>query len=131
MCWLAGNTHKLAHRDWGEWLMGRAIDLLHDAFIKIRDNSKSFLDYEFIMTIFEPLYEQLPEFSTYMDYYREEKEGNVIGPTKPSDRVLVIDEAMHEVFWPTKKRNSETTEFCYTLAAGVASTLLTELEDTS
>ncbi len=38
---------------------------------------------------------------------------------------------MHEVFWPTKKRNSKTTEFGYTLAAGVASTLLTELEDTS
>ncbi len=84
-----------------------------------------FLDYEFVMTIFELLYEQLPEFSTYMDYYREEKEGNVIGSTKPSDRVLVIDEAMHEVFWPTKKRNSETTEFCYTPAAGVTSMLLT------
>ena len=100
-------------------------------FIKVRDNSKLFLDYEFIMIIFEPLYKQLPEFSTFMDYYREEKEGDVIGSTKPSDRVLVIDEAMHEVFWPTKKCNCKTTEFCYTLAAGVASTLSTEMEDTS
>ena len=81
MRWLAGNTHKVAHRDWGERSMGRAIDLLHNAFIKVRDNPKLFLDYEFIMTIFEPLYEQLPEFSTFMDYYREEKEGNVIGST--------------------------------------------------
>ena len=66
-----------------------------------------------------------------MDYYREEKEGNFIGFTKPSHWVLIIDEAMHKLFWSTKKCNSKTTEFCYTLAAGVTSTLLAELEDTS
>ena len=83
------------------------------------------------MTIFEQLYEQLPKFSDYMDYYKEEKEGNIIGSTKTSDRVLVIDKARHKLFWPTKKRNSETTQYCYILAAGITTTLLTELEDTS
>jgi hypothetical protein len=105
MRWLAGNTHKLAHRNWGERSMGRAIDLLHVAFIKVREEPQLILDYEFIMTIFEPLYEQLPEFSDYMDYYKEEKEGNVIGSTKTSDRVLVIDEAMHK---PPLLANQET-----------------------
>jgi len=83
------------------------------------------------MTIFEPLYEQLPKFSDYMDYYKEEKEGHVISSMKLSDRVLVIDEAMPELFWPTKKCNSETTQYCYVLANGIATTLLIELEDTS
>jgi hypothetical protein len=98
MHWLAGNMHKLAHRNWGERSMGCAIDLLHADFVKVREEPQLILDYEFIMTIFEPLYEQLPEFSDYMDYYKEEKEGNVIGSMKTSDRVLVIDEAMHELF---------------------------------
>jgi hypothetical protein len=50
---------------------------------------------------------------------------------KTSDRVLVIDDALHELFWPTKKRNLETTQYCYTLATEIATTLLTELEDTT
>jgi hypothetical protein len=83
------------------------------------------------MTIFEPLNEQLPEFYDYMDYYKEEKEEHVIGSMKLSDSVLVIDEALYDLFWPTKKCNSETTQYCYVLATGIATTLLTELEDTS
>ena len=66
-----------------------------------------------------------------MDFYKEEKEGNIIGSSKQSDQVLVIDEAMHELFFPTKKRNQETTQMCQQLATGVATTLLVELEDTS
>ena len=65
----------------------------------------------------------------YLDYYKEDKKGNLIGLLKQSDRVLVIDEAMSELFWPTKQRNSETTKFCHELALGVANTLLTALED--
>ncbi len=99
MRWLAGNTHKLSHRQWGERSMGRAIDLLYSAFAKIQGNGSLFLDYEFIMTIFEPLYSKLPEFEEYMNYYKEEKEGNVVGSFNAKDRVIVIDEAMHELFW--------------------------------
>ncbi len=77
MRWLAGNTHKLGHRDWGEWSMGRAIDLLHSAFVKIQDDPKLMLDYDIILGIFAPLYQDLPEFQEYMGYYKEEKEGNV------------------------------------------------------
>jgi hypothetical protein len=106
MRWLAGNMHKLAHHQWGEHWMGKAIDLLHSAFTQINDAPELFLDYEYVMNIFEPLYEQLPEFqeymdfykeekegnvigSRYMDFYKEEKEGNVIGSSMQSDRVLV------------------------------------------
>ena len=59
--------------------MGKAIDLLHSAFTQINDASELFLDYENVMNIFEPLYEQHPEFQEYMDFYKEEKEGNIIG----------------------------------------------------
>jgi hypothetical protein len=35
---LAGNTHKLAEYGWGERSMGRAITLLHDAFVEIQSD---------------------------------------------------------------------------------------------
>ena len=129
MRWLAGNTHQLAHRKWGERSMGRAIDMLHSAFIKIQDAPSLFLDFEYVMHIFESLYDELPEFKDYMDYFKEEREGNVICLCNQSERVLVIDEAMSELFWPTKACNRETTEFCQTLVAGIATTLLMELEN--
>ena len=107
------------------------MDLLHSAFVKIQADPTLMLDYYFILTIFSPLYKDLPEFEAYMDYYKEEKEGNILGLTKAKDCAHAFDEAISELFYPTKKCNRENTEFCYELASGVATTLLTELEDTS
>jgi hypothetical protein len=36
---------------------------------------------------------------------------------------------MAELFWPQRMENRQTTEFCWELAVGVATTLLTELTD--
>jgi len=55
--------------------MGRAIDLLNSAFLKICDKPELLLDYEFVMNIFQPLYRQLPEFCDYIDYFKEHKGG--------------------------------------------------------
>ncbi len=49
---------------------------------------------------------------------------------KPTNRVLGIDEAMVELFMPTKQHNCKTDAFCYELAVDVAITLLSEMEDT-
>ena len=37
MRWLADNTHKLLHQNWGEQTMRRAIDMLHLSFMEIQD----------------------------------------------------------------------------------------------
>ena len=42
------------------------------------------------MHIFESLYDELPEFKDYMDYFMEEWEGNVIGSCNQSERVLEL-----------------------------------------
>jgi hypothetical protein len=34
MRWLAGKTHELAHHNWSERSMGRATDLMYDAFLE-------------------------------------------------------------------------------------------------
>ena len=36
--WLTGNTHKLAHRNWGARSMGQAVDLIHSACNDIIDD---------------------------------------------------------------------------------------------
>jgi hypothetical protein len=130
MRWLAGNTHNLAHRNWGERSVGCAIDLLHSAFVKIQSDGALLLDYDFVMKIFCPIYSDLPEFEEYISYYFENKEGNIFGSVQSKERVLSIDEAMTELFWPSKIHNHETSGFCKESAVGIAATLLTELEDT-
>ena len=109
--------------------MGKALTLLHDAFVDVQGDGALLLDDIFIMNIFSPLYEEIPPLKEYLDYHFEEKEGNVIGSCKEHERVLAIDEAMAELFFPQKMENRQTTEFCKELAVGVATTLLTELTD--
>ncbi len=46
----------------------------------------------------------------------------MIGSNKEHDRVLAIDEAMAELFYPQKVENCQTTEFCHELLVGVATT---------
>jgi hypothetical protein len=107
--------------------MGRAITLLHNAFVEVQHDGSLMLDEGFIMNIFSSLYNELPPLKQYLDYHLEEKEGNVIGSRKEDDRVLAIDEAITELFWPQRMENLQTTEFCWELSVGVATTLLTEL----
>ncbi len=109
--------------------MGRAITLLHDAFVEIQSDGLLLLDQEFIMNIFSPLYEEIPPLKQYLNYHFIEKEGNVIGSNKEHDPVLAIDKAMAELFYPQKMENRQTTEFCHELSVGVATTLLTKLID--
>ena len=46
MRWLASNTFKLAHRNWGEKSMGRVIDLIYDAFVAIQADGTLVIDYD-------------------------------------------------------------------------------------
>ncbi len=97
--------------------------------MEIQSDGLLMLEQDFIMNIFSPLYEEIPPLKQYLDYHFEEKEGNVIGSNKEHDRVLAIDEAMAELFYPQKMENRQTTEFCHKLLVGVATMLLTELID--
>jgi len=60
----------------GEKSMGRVIDLIYDAFVAIQADGALILDYDFMMGIFGELQTELPEFSTYMTWFFEDKELN-------------------------------------------------------
>jgi len=130
MRWLAGKTHELAHRNWSERSMGRAVDLMYNAFVEVESNGELMLDEDFIMGIFSPLYEELPEFKAYLEYFFEEKESNVIGSCSRDNCVLVaLDLAKCKVFYPTRIENQQTNDLCVNLTREVATCLLLEVAD--
>ena len=64
--WLAGNTHKLGHHNWGARSMGRAIDFIHSACKEIVNDVPLIHDESFMFHIFDELREKLPEFDEYV-----------------------------------------------------------------
>jgi len=87
--------------------MGQVIDLLYDASTGVWKDRKLLLDIDFMMNIFSALYEMLPEYKDYLDYFFENKETTVIGSSKSTDHGLGIDEAMVELFMPNQKQNRQ------------------------
>ena len=85
MHYLSQNTHNLRHCQWGKRSMGRVIDLLHAALSEIQTNGSLMLDYEYVLSIFQPLCNNLPEFESYMIYFLEEKSGHVVGSKRGID----------------------------------------------
>ena len=107
LCYLSGNTHNLRYCQWVKRSMGRVINLLHAALSEIQTDDSLMLDYEYVMSFFQPFCNDLPEFESYMRYFLEEKSVHAVGSKRGSDQVLSIDEAMVEICWPTKGRNHE------------------------
>jgi len=129
MHWLASNTFKLAHHNWGEKSIVRVIDLIYDAFIAIQSDGSLILDYDFMIGIFADLQKEMPEFNTYMTWFFNKKECNTIGSSSKSQRVLSVDKGAEMLFYPTEMQNMQTNELCLMLAAGLATCLILELED--
>ena len=81
MRWLAGSTHIIGALgyDWSARSMGKAIDALHDALVKIEDNGELFLDEQFMTDIFSKIDEDeqgkrqpLEPLKEAMEYYMGE-----------------------------------------------------------
>ena len=127
MRWLAGNTHLLEHRKWGEADMCIAVDLVYNAFLEVEKNGRMMLRESFMMNIFKPLYNKLPELKEYLDWYFEEKETRVIGESAVGSRKKGIKLVKSEVFSPVDADNRATHECCCWLSKDLASTLVLEM----
>jgi hypothetical protein len=129
MHWLVGKTHELAHCNWSKRSMGRAEDLMYNAFVQVESDGNKMLDEDFIMNIFSPLYAEHLDLEEYLTYFFEEKESNVVGSYSRSDRVLAVDLAKCEVFYPTRRENQKTNDLCVNLAREVAMCLMLQVAD--
>ena len=129
MQWLASNTFKLAHRDWGENSMGRVKGLLYIALVSIQSEGKLILDFNFMMNIFADLKQELQEFDTYSTWFYYKKEGNVIGPHSTKEQVLPVDQGIATLFYPQEVQNRQTNSLCAHLGSELATCLILEIED--
>ena len=127
--WLAGTTHKLAHRNWGPRSMGRAIDILHSACSDIVANTRLIHDKSFMMNIFDELVSELPEFKEYMTREFETKTSNFV--VKSQTKAVPNKMLLEELFTPSDHDNQDSAEMLEQIAAVGIQALIDELEDQS
>ena len=60
VCWLDGNTHKLAHHNWGARSIGSVFDIFHTALNNILDDITLIHHKSTMMLIFQEMVEDLP-----------------------------------------------------------------------
>ena len=106
--------------------MPRALDLMYNKFIEIQANGDKFLDEDFIMKIFEPLYTEMSELETCLTFYFEEKESNVVGSCKRDDFMLAVNGTVAELFYPGQMDNKQSTPTCRALAVRLATRAIAE-----
>ena len=132
MRWLAGNTHSLGlcGYDWSSRSMGKAIDALHDALVKIMMDGRLYLDESFMNSIFSMIHTNdkgevgpLDTLEEALHYQYEEKQT----PTIDGSKALPMDQLNAELFYPQRKENVETTKIVQLMACEVAECILKEL----
>ena len=73
VCWLSGNTHKLAHHNWGACSIGRVFDILHTPLNNILDDSTLIHYISTMVFIFQDMLGELPEYKAFLVYEFQNK----------------------------------------------------------
>ena len=66
--WLADNTHKLSHHNWGSRLIGIVFDTLHTALNNILVDMALIHERSTTMFIFQEMIEQISAFKAFLVY---------------------------------------------------------------
>jgi hypothetical protein len=67
--------------------MSRVINIIHNFAKELLADGSKLLDDDFMLNLFSPLYEELPELEQYMTYYMEEKECNIMGSSAKKSKL--------------------------------------------
>ncbi len=127
MRWLAAKTSQLAEYKWGPVSMGRALDTLREAMLKVEANPRVVLSEVFMMGIFNEFYEELPPFKEYWTFLFKKKRRFISKST--GAKVLPVSKLREECFQPHNKTNKEVGERVIELAQVAATAILKELHD--
>ena len=71
--WFYGNTHKLAHHNWGARSIGRVFDIFHTLLNNILYDITLIHDKSTMMFIFQDIIEEIPEFKSFLVYKFQNK----------------------------------------------------------
>ena len=121
--WLAGNTENLAQYDFGAVSMGRTLDMLEDAFVKISS------DGDFVMNIFSDIVNEVEPFDKYLHFMFNEKSSNLVGTSDRDHKVQPYQLLREELFYPTRKDIQQTYDLTCQLACEAATIYLMEFRD--
>jgi hypothetical protein len=77
--WLAGKTQELAGFQFGVRDMGQKVDLIEDAFGKIACDGEMLLNEDFMMSIFQPIINQVKPFAEILEFIFEKKVAHALG----------------------------------------------------
>ena len=133
MRWLAGNSHLMGKYDWNVRSMGRTIDILEEALVKIEEDNELIIQEDYMMNIFKSLMEELPPLEEYINHMFEKKQQKVVSGFNSSGRKLKeipFSVLRDELFFPKLDTNHNTNNFMEELAKIVAQSILQELRDT-
>ena len=127
--WLAGNTENLAQYDFGAVSMGRTLDMLEDAFIKISSDGTLLLDEDFVMNIFSDIVDEVEPFDKYLHFMFNEKSSNPVGTSDRDHKVQPYQLLREELFYPTRKDIQQMYDHTCQLACDAATIFLMEFRD--
>jgi hypothetical protein len=127
--WLAGNTKHLAQYNFGAVSMGRTLDILEDAFIKISSDGALLMDKDFVMNIFSDIVEEVELFDKYLNFMFNKKSSNPVGTRNRDHNVQPYQLLREELFYPTRKDIQQTYDLTCQLACEAASIFLMEFRD--
>jgi hypothetical protein len=109
--------------------MGRTVGLMEDAFEKKPCDGEMLLNEDFMMSIFQPIINQVKPFAEYLEFIFEKKEAHAIGSRDNNDDWLPFDELHAELFFPSRNYVCQTHSTACCLAYVAAATFLIEFRD--
>ena len=127
VCWLAGNTHKLAHHNWGARSIGRVFDILHTALNNILDDITLIHDKSTMMFIFQDIVEELPEFKAFLVYEFQNKKTEFV--VKSQTKAFPLKKLVEEMCALQDRDNKDSTHILDTLGTIYLKAMIKELED--
>ena len=126
--WLAGKTHKLAHRKWSYISMGKVMDKLKDDLESIIDSPDLIHSEEFMMGQLSEWEEELPEFKEHRKKSIEDRTMyNFNAPGQ--EKAHLMKELMKELFAPEDQDNKNTTPILEELAVIAIKAWLAKMVD--
>ena len=128
MRWLAGKTHKLAHRKWGYISMGKVMDNLKENLQSIVNTTEIIHDQDFMMGMLTVCEEKLPELKYYRhDVIEKNRTGYFNDTTK--EKAFPLKELLKELFTLVDQDKKYINPILENLAVVAVGRWITELLD--
>ena len=125
--WLAGNTHKLAHHNWGARSIGRVFDIFHTSLNNILYDITLIQDKSTMMFIFQEIVEKLPQFKAFLFYELHNKKTEFV--VNSQTKAFPLKKLVEELFSPQDRDNKYSPNTLETLGVISFKDMIKDIED--